>query len=294
MVKHTQEFNSRVTSVTTLGMIVLVILGLIIVVILTNTNQEVRSRALVLPSPLPSPSESPTPVIGDANGDGVVDLSDIGITISNWLASASGNLDQYPDGKINVPDFTVVENGVRAQASPSPSTSPLACQSYASCRDGEICPEGTQCSGLPAYGCYPPGCPTPICLSSTTEIETPTGNVLVTQLHPGMLVWSVTKTGRKIVVPIVKTAKTFVGNGHQIFTINLADGRNVTVSGGHPTSNGLKINELKVGDQLDSSEIVSITQQVYKDSYTYDILPGSDTGFYFANNIVLGSTLKIN
>ncbi len=42
------------------------------------------------------------------------------------------------------------------------SSSSLACKSYGSCRNGSVCPGGTRCSYMPAYGCYPPGCPVPI------------------------------------------------------------------------------------------------------------------------------------
>ena len=39
---------------------------------------------------------------------------------------------------------------------------PSSCGSQGSCWGGAECPSGTTCSGLPAYGCYPAGCPVPL------------------------------------------------------------------------------------------------------------------------------------
>jgi hypothetical protein len=72
----------------------------------------------------------------------------------------------------------------------------------------------------------------------------------------------------------------------------LKDGRELYASPGHPTTDGRKLGQLKVGDSLDGS-VVMVAQLVpYNQSHTYDLLPAGDTGFYWANGILIASTLK--
>jgi hypothetical protein len=47
---------------------------------------------------------------------------------------------------------------------------------------------------------------------------------------------------------------------------------------------------LKVGDTLDGGIIAAVTAVPYS-GYTFDILPEGGTGFYWANGILLKSTL---
>lgn len=152
---------------------------------------------------------------------------------------------------------------------------------------------------IPGYFCTDPetvlsrskfGCP--ICLSSSTNISTPKGEINIKKLKVGDAVWSVDKYKRKVAVPIVKTSSVQVQVNHQMVNLNLVDGRKLLVSPGHPTIEGKSVGELKKGDMYAGSVIISHSLEVYTDTKTYDILPGGDTGFYFANGILLGSTLK--
>ena len=72
----------------------------------------------------------------------------------------------------------------------------------------------------------------------------------------------------------------------------LADGRALLVSPGHPTILGRTVGDLVLGDLYDTAKVVSIELVSYGEKYTYDILPTGQTGFYFANGILLGSTLS--
>ncbi len=73
--------------------------------------------------------------------------------------------------------------------------------------------------------------------------------------------------------------------------LKLADGRKLFASPAHPTADGRALSDLLPGDLLDGSRITQIEQTVYTGGATYDILPSGPTGFYWANGILLGSTL---
>jgi hypothetical protein len=49
---------------------------------------------------------------------------------------------------------------------------------------------------------------------------------------------------------------------------------------------------LQAGDFLDGARILSVERVLYTGMVTYDILPAGDTGAYWANGILLASTLK--
>lgn len=167
----------------------------------------------------------------------------------------------------------------------------------------------------------------PICLSGNTRIDTPSGEVLVKNLRVGMTVWTVDKDGARVAVPIEKISKAPVPAGHLMAHLILDDGRELFASPGHPTADGRLIGALKVGDTIDGAR-VSVAERVpYGEGFTpleaenpaacrgdkciknlarmgfnaprelltgftYDILPASETGFYWANGILVGSTLK--
>ena len=72
----------------------------------------------------------------------------------------------------------------------------------------------------------------------------------------------------------------------------LDNGRELFASLGHPTTDGRVFGDVKSGDVIDNSYVKSVELVLYGDGYTYDILPSGDTGFYWANEILVGSTLK--
>lgn len=119
----------------------------------------------------------------------------------------------------------------------------------------------------------------PICLAGGTFIATPNGEVKVENLKVGDLVWTQNEKGERIAVPIIKVGKTSVPPDHKMVRLVSPDGRILLVSPGHSLPDGRL-----VGDVY--AERVS-----YSQAYTYDILPGSATGFYWANSLLLDSTL---
>ena len=132
----------------------------------------------------------------------------------------------------------------------------------------------------------------PICLVKGTLIDTPQGQIPVEKLNKGMIIWTLDVSGDRIAKEIIETAFTIVPSPFHVIRMELNDGRSVTASPGHPTANGKAIVDYLVGDALDGAEVITITDVIYENGSTYDILPDSATGVYWANGILLGSTLK--
>lgn len=133
--------------------------------------------------------------------------------------------------------------------------------------------------------------PCPICLSGNTLIDTASGLIFIKDLRVGMAVWTVNRSGRRVSGIIMKTSKTPVPPTHQMVHLVFDDGRELFVSPGHPLINGRKVGNLAVNDFYDNARIVVVDRVAYGDKATYDILPSGDTGFYWANDILLNSTL---
>ena len=134
--------------------------------------------------------------------------------------------------------------------------------------------------------------PCPICLSENTVIDTPNGPVNVKDLKTGMTVLTQDSSGHKQTGIILKTGRTLVPQNHIMVHVVLSDTRELYVSPNHPTADGRLFGELLVGDTLDGSKVKSADQVPYNGTYTYDILPSGHTGFYWADGILVASTLK--
>lgn len=175
----------------------------------------------------------------------------------------------------------------------------MRCTTNSDCYDSQGNPKGMcevpcQNTAVCQSGyCVKPGIPGYLCLSIHTQIDTPRGQIPVEQVTVGMSVWTMNQTGERIVAPILKIAKTPVPNTHQVVNLVLADGRAVHVSPSHPTADGTLVSYLRLGDTLDGSPITALTYIPYTHNYTYDILPQGPTGVFFANGILMGSTLTI-
>lgn len=134
--------------------------------------------------------------------------------------------------------------------------------------------------------------PCPICLSENTVIDTPQGNFKVGGLTIGMQVWTLDNLGHKQAGTILKIGKTLVPPTHKMVHLILDDGRELFASAGHLTADGRLLGDLKEGDILDNSKIKTSELVAYNGNYTYDILPSGPTGLYWANGILLKSTIK--
>jgi len=134
--------------------------------------------------------------------------------------------------------------------------------------------------------------PCPICLAASTLISTPGGDVGVTDVKPGMLVWTAAVDGTRIAAPVLEVGSMEAPAGHRMVHVILADGRELLASPGHPTADGRPLGSLAAGDLLDGSRIVLWELVPYAGGRTYDLLPAGPTGTYWANGIMLSSTLR--
>jgi hypothetical protein len=132
----------------------------------------------------------------------------------------------------------------------------------------------------------------PICLDGGTRIATPDGELAVKDLKVGMLVWTLDNSGARVAAPILRTARVRVPVGHRMVHLVLDDGRELLASPGHPLADGRRLGAILAGDRLDNSRVVLTELVGWEGSYTYDILPSSETGLYYANGILLDSTLS--
>jgi CRP-like cAMP-binding protein len=148
--------------------------------------------------------------------------------------------------------------------------------------DGVITVTSRKPSGMP---------PCPICLAAATLIATPGGDVRVTDIKAGMIVWTASSDGSRIAAPVVEVGIMVVPSGHVMVHLRLADGRELLVSPGHRASDGRPLGSLAVGDELDGSRITLWELVPYAGPRTYDLLPAGPTGTYWANGILLSSTL---
>lgn len=134
----------------------------------------------------------------------------------------------------------------------------------------------------------PGGCP--ICLAAQDRIAAPGGPIQVSQLRPGMRVFSLDAAGRRIAVTVLEVRHTRAPLGHMLVRLMLMDGRQVEVSPGHPTADGRQMGELRAGDPFDGSRVASAVLVAYAGD-TWDLLPDGPTHAYWANDVLLESTL---
>jgi len=131
----------------------------------------------------------------------------------------------------------------------------------------------------------------PICLVRGTLVATPAGDMRVEDIRPGMVVWTEDGSGLRQAVPVLQVGNMPAPAGHQVVRLALDDGRDLQASPGHPAADGRPLGQLRPGDRLDGARVLSATLESYEGS-TFDLLPAGPTGFYWANGVLLGSTLR--
>lgn len=250
-----------------------------------------------------------------ANGHCVPKLCTAGYTCptdalcapTNPAADANGCVPKScsTDGYVCPADFT---------CAPSSNADPHGCVAI-SCDAGYACPLNFDCvpSSSDLHHCQKRSCTTdakcdcgacvfgrcedrlfwcsypPVCASPDTPIATEDGNRAIVALRVGDLVYSVDH-GRVVAVPIIEVHRTSVTH-HRVVRLELESGAVLDISGLHPTADGRKFSDLRSGDALGGVRIRSARVVPYAAAYTYDILPASDSGTYFAGGVLIGSTL---
>jgi Hint domain-containing protein len=145
-------------------------------------------------------------------------------------------------------------------------------------------------SGVSRMPSTPPACP--ICLAIGTRIGTPSGDVSIEDLHVGDSVWTLDASGARVAAALIAVGRTPVPPAHEVTRLVLSDGRELDVSPGHPGAAGRAVGDLFAGDPYDGAAVVSANRVRYSGGATFDVLPAGDTGLYWANGVLLASTLR--
>jgi hypothetical protein len=178
----------------------------------------------------------------------------------------------------------------------------------AACNPGSTCCGGGCCTGTqicctvtlgptvtscfePVNGTCPTGCANCNCAAPTTPIATPAGSRPIADLKVGDLVYSI-EHGSLAVVPIKVVHRQPVTGSHRIVELKLAHGATLRISPRHPTADGRDFGDLAPGDLVDGVRVIGARLVDYDQPFTYDILPDSDSGAYFASGTLIGSTLS--
>jgi hypothetical protein len=109
-------------------------------------------------------------------------------------------------------------------------------------------------------------------------------------LRVGDLVYSVDENSiRPVAVAKVRRQRA---ENHHVIRVVTSDGRSLEISAPHPTADQRTFGDLRAGALLDGHLVKSVEVVAYAPDFTYDILPDSDTGTYFAAGMQIGSTLS--
>jgi hypothetical protein len=181
------------------------------------------------------------------------------------------------------------------------------CAAGTTCCGGECCNSDQLCCASRTFGGPPPvycqvggntcapaclyaGGEPCTCAAPDTAIATPDGERPIAEIRIGDLVYSVDHDAIRA-VPVLRVSRQPARNHHALHVVT-SDGRTLEISAGHPTADGRSFGDLQRGGSLDGHTIESIELVPYEHEATYDILPASDTGTYFAAGMQIGSTLQ--
>jgi hypothetical protein len=128
------------------------------------------------------------------------------------------------------------------------------------------------------------------CLPPTARIRTPEGEVAVGQLKRDALVMTLDERGRAVPARVIRVSSIPVTGIHEIVVVELADGRTLRASPGHPTLTKT-IGDLVLGDVLDGSTVTKLRRERFTGGATWDLLPEGPTGAYWADGVLIESTI---
>ena len=116
-----------------------------------------------------------------------------------------------------------------------------------------------------------------------------TGGSRHLQLRVGDLVYSMDR-GQLALVPSRRSIASPSTSTHRMVELRLAHGVSLLVSPSIPPPTAAPSARCR-GDRLDGVPVVGARLVSYDQPFTYDILPASDSGTYFAGGVLIGSTI---
>jgi len=96
--------------------------------------------------------------------------------------------------------------------------------------------------------------------------------------------------GRVVDVPVLEIHRNPAANQHVVL-VEIANGSVLEIGAPHPTGDGRTFGDLRANDLLGGVRIERVSVVSYSAPFTYDILPASDSGTYYAGGVLIGSTL---
>ncbi len=133
--------------------------------------------------------------------------------------------------------------------------------------------------------------PCPICLARGTRIATPDGSVAVEDVREGMRVWTLDSHGARVVATVERTGNMTAPSDHEVVRLMLDDGRELHASPAHQLADGRVLGSLSTGDVVDGALVVAAGREPYGFGTTFDLLPSGPTGVYWADGVLLRSTI---
>lgn len=133
----------------------------------------------------------------------------------------------------------------------------------------------------------------PRCLPPEAAIAAPGGPILAANVRVGDVVWSLSAAGDRVASTVLFARSLAAPASHTMVRVRLADGRSMRASGAHPTSDGRALDTLREGDVVDGASVVGVETLRYEHARTFDLLPASDTGTYWADGILVASTIRL-
>jgi hypothetical protein len=111
----------------------------------------------------------------------------------------------------------------------------------------------------------------------------------IASLAVGELVYSVERE-QILAVPLLRVHRVPASN-HHVLRVRFMNGAVFEMSPGHPLADGRPLSALAPGTVLMGGTVAGVEMIPYAHSHTYDILPASSSGAYFASGVLVGSTL---
>jgi hypothetical protein len=199
--------------------------------------------------------------------------------------TGSQRLTAYRDHKkLAVIDLTVAGSGYRYQLSVGPSGAAEPDQTVTGVItfDGVVHETARQAR---RGGC-------PICLEAGTRIATPRGDRPVNLIRPGDQVWTTDLYGHRIATIVDRVIRRDTSGPHLMLQLTLSDGRTLVAAGAHPGADGRYLRELRPGQRYDGATVSSTVWITSTAPATFDLLPDGPSATYWADGILIGSTLK--